>query len=87
MDTPDNKSIPSDEELKKAYRAFKKKLKMQQLEDDSRLGRSPLTGARSTVVAIQPPSGYGRDAWDELARRGYLRSDGGGFYALGAKQW
>ena len=44
--------MPSTEdELKKALKAFKKKLKLQQLDDDSRLGRSPLTGARSTVVA------------------------------------
>jgi hypothetical protein len=53
----------TDDELKKAYRAFKKKLKMQQLDDDSRLGRSALTGARSTITAIQPPSG-------SAARRG-----------------
>jgi hypothetical protein len=77
----------TDDELKKAYKAFKKKLKMQQLEDDSRLGRSPLTGAKSTVTAIQPPSGFGREIWAELADRGYLASEGGGLYGVGAKQW
>ena len=60
---------------------------MQQLEDDSKLGRSPLTGARATVVAIQPPPGYDRDVWEELARRGYLKNDGRGFFAMGSKQW
>ncbi len=72
----------TEDEMKKAMKAFKKKLKMQQLEDDSRLGRSPLTGAKATVVAIQPPSGFGREIWEELARNGLLRNDGGGFYAL-----
>lgn len=77
-------SIPEDQ-LKKAFKAFKKKLKLQQLEDDSRLGRSPLTGAKSTVVAIQPPPGFGREVWEELKSQGYLKADGGGFYALGEK--
>ena len=71
-----------DDQLKKALKAFKKKLKLQQLEDDSRLGRSPLTGAKSTVVAIQPPPGYGREVWEELKSQGHLKDDGGGFYTL-----
>lgn len=77
----------TEQELRQAFKAFKKKLKLQQLEDDSKLGHSPLTGARSTIVAIQPPSGFGRDIWPELAAAGYLKSDGGGMYAIGAKQW
>lgn len=76
----------SDEELKKAYKTFKKRVKMTQLEDDSRLGRSPLTGSRSKVLSIQPPMGFGRDVWEELANRGLLKNDGGGFYALTDKQ-
>ena len=72
----------SEEEMKKALKAFKKKLKLQQLDDDSRLGRSPLTGAKEKVVAIQPPSGFGRDIWQEMAEKGWLHHDGGGFYQL-----
>jgi hypothetical protein len=72
----------TDDELKKALKAFKKRLKLTQLEEDSRLGRSPLTGAKSQILSIQPPSGFGREVWEELARQGYLRSDGGGFYEL-----
>src|SRR5215207_1476708 len=37
----------TEEELKKALKAFKKRLKLTQLEEDSRLGHSPLTGAKS----------------------------------------
>jgi len=75
----------SDEELKKAFKAFKKKLRLQQLEEDSRLGRSPLTGAKSTITAIQPPLGFGKEIWEELRDKEMLKADGGGFYTLGAK--
>ncbi len=77
----------SDEDLKKAHRAFKKKLKLQQLEDDSKLGRAKTTGQRTTVLSIQPPSGFGREIWGVLAARGFLKPDGGGCYALGSQQW
>ncbi len=70
------------DDQKKALKAFKKRVKMHQLEDDSTLGRSPLTGARSKIVSIQPPSGFGRDVWDQLADKGYLKRDSGGFYEL-----
>lgn len=72
----------TDEELRKALKAFRKRLKLTQLEEDSRLGRSPLTGQRSTVVSIQAPSGFGREIWEELADKGFLRRDGIGFYEL-----
>jgi hypothetical protein len=72
----------SEEELKKALKAFKKRLKLTQLEDDSKLGHSPLTGSRSQVLAIQPPAGFTRAIWEELAEKGFLKNDGGGFYTL-----
>ena len=72
----------SEDELKKALRAFKKRLKLTQLDDDSKLGRSPLTGGKTTVISIQPPSGFGREIWEELAAKGFLEPDGGGFYKL-----
>jgi hypothetical protein len=72
----------SEDELRKALKAFKKRLKLTQLDDDSKLGRSPLTGGKTTVISIQPPSGFGREIWDELAEKGFLKADGGGFYKL-----
>ena len=72
----------TDEELKKALKAFKKRIKLTQLDDDSRLGRSPLSGSKESVVSIQPPTGFGRSVWEELADKGFLKRDGGGFYAL-----
>jgi hypothetical protein len=75
--------MPStDEELRKALKAFKKRLKLTQLDDDSKLGRSPLTGSKAKVVSIQPPAGFGREIWEELAEKGYLKRDSGGFYEL-----
>jgi hypothetical protein len=76
--------MPStDDELKKAMKAFKKRLKLTRLDDDSKLGHSPLTGTnKGRVVAIQPPSGFGRAIWEELADKGLLKRDGTGFYEL-----
>ena len=75
--------MPStDNELKKALKAFKKRMKMTRLDDESRLGRSPLTGGGAKIVAIQPPSGFGRAVWEELADKGFLKRDSGGFYEL-----
>jgi hypothetical protein len=75
--------MPStDEELKKAMKAFKKRMKLTQLDDDSRLGHSPLTGSKTRVVSIQPPAGFGREIWEELAEKGFLKRDGIGFYQL-----
>lgn len=73
----------TEEELKKALKAFKKRLKLTRLDEDSRLGHGPLSGTgKQQIVSIQPPSGFGREIWDELAAKGYLKNDGGGFYAL-----
>jgi hypothetical protein len=73
----------TEDELRKALKAFKKRLKLTKLDDDSRLGHSPLTGnKKAEVVAIQPPAGFGREIWEELADKGYLKRDTTGFYEL-----
>lgn len=75
--------MPSTEEdQKKALKAFKKRLKMTQLDEDSRLGHSPLTGSKTQIVSIQPPAGFGKEIWEELAEKGFLKRDGIGFYEL-----
>jgi hypothetical protein len=76
----------TEDELRKALKAFKKRLKLTRLDDDSKIGHGPLTGTGKTeVVAIQPPSGFGREIWEELAEKGYLKRDTSGFYELGDK--
>ena len=74
--------MATEEELRKALKAFKKRMKLTQLDDDSKLGRSPLTGSHNTVVSMQPPGGFGKEIWEELADKGYLKRDGIGFYEL-----
>ncbi len=75
--------MATEEELHKALRAFKKRLKLTQLDDESRLGVGPLkTGHASHVVSIQPPAGFGKEIWEELADKGFLKRDGVGFFEL-----
>ena len=72
----------SQEEMRKALKAFKKRMKMTQLDDDSKLGHSPLSKARDKIVSIQPPAGFGKEIWEELADKGFLKRDGVGFYEV-----
>ena len=39
-------------------------------------------GSKGKIVSIQPPVGFGKEIWEELAEKGYLKRDGGGFYEL-----
>lgn len=74
---------PSKEELNLALKAFRKRIKLTQLDDDSRLGRGPMSGgSRSRIVAITPPNQFPRAVWDELARQGKLKYAGNGLYEL-----
>jgi len=74
---------PSHEALKSALKAFKKRLKLTRLDQESKLGRNPMSsGKKSGVVAIMAPREYPKSVWDELVRQGKLRDAGGGFYEL-----
>lgn len=71
------------DDLKRALKAFKKRLKLTRLDEDSRLGHGPLSGTgRSQILAIQPPNGFSREVWEELVSQGQLRSAGYGLYEL-----
>ncbi|MDP9173472.1 MAG: hypothetical protein M3O30_06350 [Planctomycetota bacterium] len=73
----------TDDELKKALKAFKKRMKLTLLDDNSKIGHGPLTGGpKDQIVAIQPPAGFGREIWEELADKGFLKRDTIGFYEL-----
>jgi hypothetical protein len=74
---------PSAQDLKSAFKAFKKRLKLAQLDDDSKIGGSPLSGGRkSEIVAITPPNQFPQAVWDELVRQGKLKKAGRGMYEL-----
>ncbi len=71
------------EVLRRAMKAFRKRLKLARLDDESRLGKGPLSGGqRGGIVAIQPPDKYPREVWDALVEQGKLRRAGHGLYEL-----
>jgi hypothetical protein len=72
----------SSQELTKAFKAFKKRLKLTQLDFDSRIGASPLSGHASGIVAITPPNQYPRAVWDALVAQGKLKRASQGQYEL-----
>ncbi len=74
---------PSKEELNLALKAFRKRLKLTRLDDESRIGHGPMSGGgKSGVVAITPPNQFSRKVWEELARQGKLKHVGHGLYEL-----
>ena len=71
------------ETLKKALRAFRKRLKLMRLADESRLGVGPMTsGRKADFDAIMPPHEYPSEVWESLVAEGKLRGAGPGFYML-----
>jgi hypothetical protein len=70
------------EVLKSAMKAFKKRLKLTALDEDSSLGRGPFSSGAKGVYAIQPPNQFPREVWEELCRLGKLRDSGHGMYEL-----
>ena len=80
---PDSDPAPRKEVLRLAMKAFRKRLKLMKLDDESRLGHGPMSGGgRSGVVAITPPNQFPKDVWEELVEQGKLRRAGRGIYEL-----
>jgi hypothetical protein len=74
---------PDHAQLKSALKAFKKRLKLARLDDESRLGHGPMSGGgRSGIVAITPPTQFPQAVWEELVAQGKLRRAGYGMYEL-----
>jgi hypothetical protein len=74
---------PDSETLRRALKAFRKRLKVMRLDEESKLGGRRLTGGRrSGIVAITPPREFPPEVWQELVRQGRLRSAGSGLYEL-----
>jgi hypothetical protein len=81
-EAPDKTALDR-ENLKRAMKAFRKRLKLTRLDDESKLGGRYLSGGRhSKVDAIQPPNQYPASVWKELVRQGRLVDSGVGFYRL-----
>jgi hypothetical protein len=85
-DQPSQPGGISPETLKLAMKAFKKRLKLTALDEDSRLGRGPFSGGRTGVYAIRPPDKFPQEVWDELCRLGKLRCSHGLYELPGGQQ-
>ncbi len=80
---PNETTPPTKEELKRAMKAFKKRLKLMRLDDESRMGGGPMSsGNKSGIVGIKPPKQFPPEIWDELVRRGRLNKLGHGLYEI-----
>jgi len=79
-----NDETPDAETCKRALRAFRKRLAVTRLDDESKLGRGPLSkGSDDSYASIEPPNEWPEPVWRELVRQGKLRYIGHGFYELG----
>jgi hypothetical protein len=82
-ESPAAASVHPPEELLRALKAFKKRLKLTKLDSESKLGYGPMTGGRpSGIVAITPPNQYPRSVWDALVAQGKLKKGSQGQYEL-----
>jgi hypothetical protein len=71
------------EELKRALKMFKKRLKLTRLDDESRIGGGSMSGGnKSGIVAIRPPNQFPKTIWDQLVKQGKLKEAGHGLYEL-----
>lgn len=75
---------PLDKDLvKRAIKAFKRRLKVIRLDAESSISGGPLSGGRrSDIVAITPPNDFPPAVWEELVRIGKLKRGGSGTYEL-----
>ncbi len=80
---PSPAEVPTPEVLARALKAFKKRLKLTQLDHESRIGVGPMSSGRpSGIVAITPPNQYPRAVWDALVDQGRLKKASQGQYEL-----
>jgi hypothetical protein len=73
----------SAENLRRAMKAFKKRLKLTRLDDESSLGHgSGDKSFGSGIVAVRPPDQYPKQVWEKLVEMGKLQHAGGGLYQI-----
>jgi hypothetical protein len=69
--------------LKRALKAYRKRLKVTLLDAESSMGGGPFSsGRKSSIVGITPPERYPRAVWQELVRQRRLLDSGQGTYEL-----
>ena len=69
--------------LQDALRMFRKRVKLSQLDADSKLGVGPMSGTgQHRIQAMLPPRDYPWGVWEALVKAGKLRRDADGFYSI-----
>jgi len=69
--------------LKRALKAYRKRLKIMRLDDESSGSRNPLSkGGASSITGVRPPEQYPQEIWDLLIAQGKLRDAGHGLLEL-----
>ena len=80
-DVPEDYMTPN--YIKKAFKTFRKRLRLTRLDAESTMGGSALSGGRkSGIVAIRPPNNFPQEVWGKLVEMGKLRTEGMGLYEL-----
>lgn len=71
------------EELDRAYKAFKKRLKIYQADAAGNAAPAGhLSRERAVICGISPPEGFPPEVWDELVAKGKLKKSGRNTYEL-----
>ena len=69
--------------LKRALKAFRKRLKLTRQDDESSVSPDPLSkGEASSILGVRPPEQYPQEVWDMLIAQGKLRAGGHGVLEL-----
>jgi len=79
-DVPEDYMTP--DYLKKAFKTFRKRLRLTRLDAESTLGSALSGGRKSGIIAIRPPNNFPQEVWDKLVEMGKLRTEGMGLYEL-----
>lgn len=79
----ETKSFPP-ELLAEALKAFTRRVKLTQLDDESQLGHGPFSSGKKlgAGLGIKPPDPYPNEIWEALVAEGKLRRGPGGLYEL-----
>ncbi len=74
--------VPDKDTCRKALKTFRKRLSLTVLDEESKLGRGPLSKGAADSAAIVPPNEWPESVWQELVRQGKLRYIGHRLYEL-----